>query len=239
MMIALLPLKSFLKAKQRLSGVLSPSERHAFFYAMVCDVLDVLIAQKDIDDIYLVSDDPIAEGLASIYQCQLITEKELSVTGSLNAVMNAALKKLQHQASTILAIHGDLPLLSVNDLNELIASHQSNASQLTIACDHLYKGSNILLFSTDVPFEFHYEDNSLDKHKVLAEQLGITTQQVFIDGIANDIDEPIDLLNMLNNRRSLKKKSMQYLKQNDLIHRIQLMIDSMITSDASLQGIYD
>lgn len=239
MITALLPLKDFLKAKQRLSGVLSPSERHAFFYAMVCDVLDVLTAQKAIDEIYLISDDPIAQSLAFQYQCQLLTEHELPYKGDLNRVMNAALEVLPKNDSTILAIHGDLPLLNVDDLDELIAQHCFDKPQLTIACDHLRRGSNILLFSNKLNFQFHYEENSLCKHKLLAKQLGIPVKDVFIEGVANDIDEPIDLLNMLNSHRSLSKKSMLFLKQNNLINRIQLMIDSMIASDASSQEYYD
>jgi len=46
-LIALLPLKEFAAAKQRLSGLLSAAERTQLFQAMVEDVLLVLTAQGD------------------------------------------------------------------------------------------------------------------------------------------------------------------------------------------------
>ena len=44
MVWALLPLKDFVNAKKRLSGVLSAAERRRLFHVMVEDVLDVEIS---------------------------------------------------------------------------------------------------------------------------------------------------------------------------------------------------
>ena len=63
-MWAVLPLKDFVSAKQRLSGVLSATERRRLFHAMVEDVLSVLIQAPSIVGIVIVSDDPTAALMA-------------------------------------------------------------------------------------------------------------------------------------------------------------------------------
>ena len=66
-MWTLLPLKRFSAAKQRLAGVLSPSERRGLVLAMASDVLDTLTALSRaarLDGIALVSAEPEAEELA-------------------------------------------------------------------------------------------------------------------------------------------------------------------------------
>ena len=54
-MWSVLPLKDFVSAKQRLSGVLSAAERHRLFHAMVEDVLSVLTQAPSIDGTVIVS----------------------------------------------------------------------------------------------------------------------------------------------------------------------------------------
>ena len=73
-MWAILPLKDFVSAKQRLSGVLSASERRRLFHAMVEDVLSALSHAETIDSIVIVSDDPAASLLAERYGAVVLDE---------------------------------------------------------------------------------------------------------------------------------------------------------------------
>ena len=88
-MWVLLPLKDFVKAKQRLSGFLSVTERRGLFQAMVEDVLEELVSIAEIDRIILLSDDPVARFLANYYQVECWSERELGQ--GLNPVLEGAI----------------------------------------------------------------------------------------------------------------------------------------------------
>ena len=72
---ALIPVKDFVNAKQRLSGVLSPSERRGLSQAMVEDMLVCLGHVPGIDGILLVSDDPGAGLLAYRYGARVLKDR--------------------------------------------------------------------------------------------------------------------------------------------------------------------
>ena len=74
---AVLPLKDFGEAKQRLAGRLTPAERRAFFQAMVEDVLTVLTRCSSLSGVAVLSDDPTARLLASHYGVALWSEHDL------------------------------------------------------------------------------------------------------------------------------------------------------------------
>ena len=93
MVWAVLPLKDFVNAKQRLSGVLAPHERRHLFHTMVEDVLDVLANHPLIENTVIVSDDPSAELLADRYQLSCWPESSLALAPAakgLSAVVDAA-----------------------------------------------------------------------------------------------------------------------------------------------------
>jgi len=81
MVWAILPLKDFVDAKQRLSGVLTDHERRHLFHAMVEDVLDVLAGHPALEQTVIVSDDPGAESLAERYGVMVWSEMSLGLTG--------------------------------------------------------------------------------------------------------------------------------------------------------------
>ena len=115
-MWALLPLKDFVQAKQRLTGCLTVSERRGLFHAMVEDVLTVLAAHSGFERIVVVSDDPAAQLLAEHYRIDCWSERDLGLSG-LNGVVSAALNKMavltanESHPVAAMVVHGDLPLL--------------------------------------------------------------------------------------------------------------------------------
>ena len=64
---AVLPLKDFVDAKQRLSPVLEPHERRALVRAMLEDVLTVLTQCTQIQRVLIVSHEPEADAIAQRY----------------------------------------------------------------------------------------------------------------------------------------------------------------------------
>lgn len=97
-MWALVPLKNFAQAKQRLSAVLNPEERRGLFEAMAKDVLSILKSHPDIENTLVVSVDPVARQLATQYDAEFLDESNFkfrdSNTGGLNATVQAAVDGL-------------------------------------------------------------------------------------------------------------------------------------------------
>src|SRR4051812_35153388 len=147
-MWALLPLKSFAEAKQRLAGALSPVERAALARAMAEDVLSVLRQCPDLERIFVVSRDSEAEALARAQRAEFLPEPPLERSG-LNPVVGRSVERLSAEgAAEIVIVHGDLPLLGSEELQRLLDAHRAGGvAAATLMPDRAQDGTNVLAWS--------------------------------------------------------------------------------------------
>lgn len=229
MVYAILPLKDFVNAKQRLAGVLAPHERRGFFQAMVEDVLDVLSQHELIEQVVILSDDPSAALLAERYQVQHWSEKSLNAAG-LNGVITAAAKKLTEQGvSDLMIVHGDLPLISHQEIQQLVEAHQLSVQPaVTISPDTAMQGTNCMLCSPPAVINFYYGENSLLKHSEESKRCNITANVVPQPGLSCDMDNPADIEVLLASEQTLKH-SFRYLIDNGIAGRLSAMSIGDIT----------
>jgi len=189
---ALVPLKDLVQAKSRLAGLLRPSERRALAQAMVEDVLGVLAGHGEIVRITLVSDDPGASLLAQKYGAQYWPEQSLGTQG-LNALVQCASGQLLAGGETpLLVLHGDMPLLTQDDISAVLASQRA-LQGLIIGCDRRGMGTNLLAFGATCMPHFCFGFDSCGKHKASAQSLGIPVQILQRMGISVDVDDASDL----------------------------------------------
>jgi 2-phospho-L-lactate guanylyltransferase len=189
---ALVPLKELVQAKSRLAGLLRPSERRALAQAMVEDVLTVLCSHSDIAQITLVSDDPGAGLLAQQYGAQCWSEESLGACG-LNAVIQSASERLLAGGEEpLLVLHGDLPLLTAEDISSVLSS-QRKLQGLIIGCDRQGSGTNLLAFSSVHMPRFCFGRGSCAGHMASARRAGIPVQILQRSGISVDVDTAPDL----------------------------------------------
>jgi 2-phospho-L-lactate guanylyltransferase len=226
MVWALLPLKDFVDAKQRLSGVLAPHERRRLFQAMVEDVLTVLSQHHAIDQTLIISDDPSASLLADRYNVEHLEESTLQARG-LNGVIEAGAAYLAGRGiDSVMTVHGDLPLISTEELQQLIDSHMrlldGEECAVTIAPDNHGTGSNVLLCTPPQVISFHYGENSFQKHGAEAARRGVTLNVETLPGLACDIDNPADLNELLETHQTLKH-SFRYLQDSGIAERLSAM----------------
>lgn len=198
-MWAVLPLKDFARSKQRLAGLLDASQRGGLLEAMANDVLQTLSGHPDIEGTLVVSSDPAARRLARTYGAGFVSEAELGVSG-LNPLVQAAVALLaRHGIDEVLVLHGDLPLITVAEVSQLVQQHRSTPSpSLTLATDRHRDGSNGLLCQTANAPCFGYGKGSCQWHQEQAHLAGMTCTVLFLPGIGSDIDESGDLLAFLN-----------------------------------------
>tara|TARA_R110001592_G_scaffold23259_9_gene91422 strand:+ start:2147 stop:2947 length:801 start_codon:yes stop_codon:yes gene_type:complete len=230
-MWALLPLKDFVQAKQRLAGSLTVSERRGLFHAMVEDVLTVLAVHPSFERIVVVSDDPAAQLLAEHYGIDCWSERGLDASG-LNAVVDSALRRMaeltQNRAGVTAAmvVHGDLPLLGNQELNTLIEQHhalmKTHPSAVSIATDSHGCGSNIVVCDPAKAPVLAYGPDSCAAHYASAETMQLPAQVISLPGLAQDIDTQDDLLRLLAMVPSVAaERTLAYLHQDGIAQRLR------------------
>lgn len=248
-MQVLLPLKEFAAAKQRLAGVLSAPERAQLFEAMVDDVLNVLTAQPAVERVVICSRDRAAVWLARYYEVEFLHEDQLpaaldSAAGALNAVVNAAARRCYAQGATdLLVVHGDLPLLNDAELSHFIERHRAHAGPaVTIAPDRRHSGTNLLAWRGLPEFTTCYGTDSLQQHCAQARALGVAPTLCDLAGARCDIDEPEDLMLLLQaaqrrpERSTEPARTLAYLHASGIAARVALMLQGEAGADMSFDA---
>ena len=193
---ALVPLKDLVRAKTRLAGLLSPSERRALAQAMVEDVLGVLALHPEIEGITLLSDDPAAHLLAARYGASHWAESELGCRGLNAVVASASDRLLAVRGAPLLLLHADLPLLSAADISAVLAARRETAG-LVVGCDRHGTGTNLLCFDAASAPSFCFGPESCARHLAAARERGAPVTVLRRPGIGLDVDEPQDLVALL------------------------------------------
>ncbi|HEX3536025.1 MAG TPA: 2-phospho-L-lactate guanylyltransferase [Stellaceae bacterium] len=187
---AVVPVKETEGAKQRLAAVLSPQQRQALALAMLEDVLAALAAAPGLAGIALVTVDPDAIRLAR--RCGAECLPDGAREGPTGAVTAAAQRVAASGADGMLAVPGDIPLVTANEIAQLLAAHRP-APSFTIAPSHDEMGSNAVLMSPADAVPVRFGDDSFFPHLAAAKARGLAPTVLHLPGIALDIDNPADL----------------------------------------------
>ncbi len=187
---AVVPVKDTALAKQRLAAAVPPALRQALMLAMLEDVLAALAEAPGLAGRLLVTTDPAATRLAARYGASCMTEG--AHDGHTGAVAAAARRLVGEGAAAMLTLPGDIPLVTAEEVGELLAAHRP-APSFTIAPSHDEQGSNAVLVSPPEAVPLRFGDNSFFPHLAAAEARGIAPTVLHLPGIALDIDNPADL----------------------------------------------
>lgn len=186
----IVPVKETRGAKQRLAPVLSAALRQALALAMLEDVLTAVSGVAGLGGAILVTIDPDAIRLAAGYGAETIAEG--ADDGHTGAVTAGARHLIAQGRGTMLTLPGDLPLVTADEIERLIALHRP-APSFTIAPAHDEQGSNAILMSPPLAVPLRFGEDSYFPHLDAARACGIKPQVLRLPGIAFDIDNPQDL----------------------------------------------
>mgnify|MGYP001812018731 FL=1 len=232
---ALVPLKDLVRAKTRLAGLLSPSERRGLAQAMVEDVLTVLAGHPDLRRVTLVSDDPASAMIARTYGIDHLEEAALAASG-LNPVIEAATDRLIGSgAEPFIVLHADLPLLAAADVSAVIECYEATQG-LVIGCDRYRRGSNLLAFGRDSRPRFCFGSDSYAAHRSVAREAGIHYSEILLPGIGLDIDEAHDLAELMRHLPAAGERTRALLAANDLDRRLSLALTAFETDNNDRPG---
>jgi 2-phospho-L-lactate guanylyltransferase len=196
---AILPIKSFEQAKQRLAAELALGPRRALVEAMFADVLTALRRAPSIDEIVVVSSDHGAQRLAGGHGATVIEDPG---GGHSEAAAAGIAYALQAGAGRALCVPGDCPLLDPGDLAALIAHPHGERSALIIPDRH-GSGTNALLLSPPDALTPSFGVDSCERHARLAIEQGAEPEVVPVRSLALDIDTPEDLVELRETLASL------------------------------------
>jgi len=188
--MAVVPVKNLIDAKQRLSPVLSPSQRRDLYRQMLLDVLTALTEVSALAGIMLVTRDHEVREFAGPFADEILEEP--GNDGHSMAVTRAARALVEAGVDGMLQIPGDVPLITPADVNALLQAHDE-APAVTITPSRDYRGSNAILVSPPDCLPFAFGSDSFYPHLRVARVQGIEPVVVERPGLALDIDEPEDL----------------------------------------------
>ena len=174
---AILPLKLSADRKSRLAPAMSLEDRRALGDRMALHVITQLRAVKAIDAILMLAPRPVPEWPVS---------HVLDQGRGLNTELDELAAGI---AGPVLVIHGDLPLVSADDVSALIEAAHTGGS--AIAPDRHGLGTNALaLTARPLGFGYAFGPDSFALHR---QRLGSTLAVVNRDGLACDVDTQDDL----------------------------------------------
>jgi 2-phospho-L-lactate/phosphoenolpyruvate guanylyltransferase len=187
--LAILPIKSFADAKQRLQNELSPGPRRALAEAMFSDVLVALRRASSIDEILVVSADHAAQQIGGGYGAQVLDDGQRGHNVAATLGVGWALESRIDRA---LLVPGDCPMLDPAQLDELLARQVDPRSALIVPDRH-GTGTNALLLTPPDVLSPSFGPGSCERHASNAQAEGTSHEVVEVPGLALDIDTPDDL----------------------------------------------
>ncbi|MFC6494558.1 2-phospho-L-lactate guanylyltransferase [Ancylobacter dichloromethanicus] len=141
---AVVPVKEFAFAKQRLAGEFTPSFRHRLAQAMLCDVLAALRGARQLAGFAVITADPEAGRLAQDFGGRWLVETPVR---GLNAAVSAAAAVLGAEGrGGMLVLPGDIPAVTSAEVDALIAGHGAGRAVSLVAA-HDGQGTNAVLVS--------------------------------------------------------------------------------------------
>jgi 2-phospho-L-lactate guanylyltransferase len=181
--VAVLPVKSFGRAKQRLrpAGV----DRAELAAAMVGDVLEALGAVRGLDGIVVVSaEDPAGRtaGIEWVHDPDEVGQSAAALRGVRTAVARGAQR--------VLLVPGDCPALDPVELDDLLVSA---APGVVIVPDRHGSGTNALLLDPPTVLTPAFGPGSFARHAALAHAAGATVRVGRLPSLELDVDTPGDL----------------------------------------------
>lgn len=186
--IAILPIKSFSAAKQRLRDGLEPPQREDLAEAMFRDVLGALSGAA-LQDIVVVTGSALARTIALDHGARVIEDRE---TGHNAAAAQGIEDALHQRAQRVLLVPGDCPILDRDELGALLA-RPVPARSVLIVPDRHGTGTNALLIAPPDAMTPSFGPGSCQRHLELAAAYGLAAEIVEVPSLALDIDTPEDL----------------------------------------------
>ena len=196
--IAVLPIKQFELAKQRLSENFDQKLRRKLAKAMFTDVLDQLSRVPSINRVVVVTSDKRATALSLTAGAEVVHDPDEQ--GQSHAVQLGIRRALELKAQRVLLISGDCPVVNEHEVSDLLTTATQSAGtentqrpQVTIVSDRHGDGTNALILDPPTIIPPAFGNGSFARHVALARSAGASVAVVRMRSLEIDLDTPDDI----------------------------------------------
>jgi 2-phospho-L-lactate guanylyltransferase len=186
--LAILPVKSFGAAKQRLAESLGAGSRQALAQAMFADVLGALRRTDELDEIVVITSDRAAESAARGHG--VVVLEDTVQAGQSQAAEIGIRHALAHGFDRVALVPGDTPLVQPADLAGLL---ERSGPGVSVVPDRHGAGTNALVLTPPDAIEPSFGPDSRARHVALAGDAGVPVRVDEVAALALDVDTPDDL----------------------------------------------
>jgi 2-phospho-L-lactate guanylyltransferase len=192
MIFAVLPVKNLRNAKQRLSGLLSATQRQALALLLYKHTLDTLRQAADIDQVVVVTSDLEVADYARRSRVTVFDENEqISHRASADA---ACLRASEMGARTALLVPIDVPLVTASDFTRLASAARPG---IIVVPSEDGTGTNALVRTPPDVMQCLFGPGSFRAHMDQARVKGIPAEEFRLEGLMFDLDTPEDVAELL------------------------------------------
>jgi 2-phospho-L-lactate guanylyltransferase len=194
---AILPVKRFSWAKQRLSTTVADSLRKELAQAMVADVMLALTQTDSIEMMILVTGEDAVAAVARGHGAIVLQDDNES--GQSAAAIVGVRRALAEGMERVLCVPGDCPALDPTELDALLEAHADSAIRTGSACqvvivpDRHGSGTNGLLLTPPDAIAPAFGAGSCERHRSLAHAAGLACRVERPASLLLDIDTGADL----------------------------------------------
>ncbi len=187
---AVLTVKRFDAAKQRLAAGLDEERRKALAEAMLGDVLEGIGGSRSIERLIVVTGEPLAQTLAADAGAEVVPDPADS--GHVEAALAGIERAEVEGAGAVVLLPGDCPLLDPRELDRLLTGIPER--YVAIVPDRHGEGTNSLVLSPPDAIVPAFGEGSRARHVALAREAGVPFEVEEVPSLGLDLDTPADVI---------------------------------------------
>jgi len=186
---AVLPVKRFDAAKQRLAAGIDRARRADLVEAMLTDVLEAIAGAPSVERTIVVTGEPRAVELAGAAGAELLPDPD---GGHSKAALAGVARARELGAGRVLLLPGDCPLLEPRELERLLTGMPER--YVAIVPDRHGTGTNALALAPPDAIEPAFGAGSCARHVAAARAAGMPFGVEELPSLALDLDTPADVV---------------------------------------------
>jgi 2-phospho-L-lactate guanylyltransferase len=190
--VAAVPVKDLVNAKQRLVPALGAAERAALAAAMLEDVLTALAAAR-LDRVWVVTREPAVDVVARARGAEPLAED--ANRGHTAAVARAQAEAVRLGARVFLTIPGDVPCVTAEEIHRLLDAAAPGQPAFVPSRSGL--GTNGVALAPPDAMPLTFGEPSFERHLATARARGLEPRVLALQGLGLDVDAPSDLAALL------------------------------------------
>jgi 2-phospho-L-lactate guanylyltransferase len=189
--VAVLPVKRFDRAKQRLGPRLDAAARETLAEAMLRDVLAALAEVHLLYRLVVVTGEPRARALARARDAVIVDDE--AEHGQSTAAAAGVSQAVELGAQRVLLVPGDCPALDPEEVDGLLVADDEAGAAVTVVPDRHGRGTNALLLSPPDVIAPSFGPESFERHVAAARSAGARVAVARLPSLVLDVDTPADL----------------------------------------------